>query len=310
MILIGGENLVDMIQREPDGGDVTFSALPGGAGYNVAMALGRQGVSTGYATPISTDSLGHMLAERLITSDVTLLANRVQAPTSLAVVTLNDGQASYQFYRNRTAERLVNLSDLNRFAERDVKAFQIGCLAIIDGVDANIWTEFFVEMKNRNVLTVLDPNVRAMLISNREDYLARLQLLLSHADVVKLSDEDLSWIIPDKSLDDAFEEIATMTNAALLVLTEGAKGCRARTAELELSVPASPVEKIADTVGAGDTFMASILAGLSSAGALGRREINTLSEEQLTKVLERAARAAAINCQRSGCNPPTAEELA
>ena len=310
MILIGGENLVDMIQTETGNGDMTFSALPGGSCYNVAMALGRQGVSTGYATPISTDSLGHMLADRLIDSDVTLLADRVNAPTSLAVVTLNDGQPSYQFYRNRTAERLINLSDLNSFAMRDVKAFHIGGLAVIAGVDANIWTEFFVSMKNQQVLTALDPNVRAMLIHDREDYLSRLQLLLSHADVVKLSDEDLGWIIPDKSLDDAFEEIATMTNAALLVLTEGAKGCRVRTVEFEIAVAASPVDKIVDTVGAGDTFMASILAGLSKAGALTRSEINELSEEQVTKIFKRAALAAAINCGRSGCNPPRADELA
>ena len=128
MILVGGENLMDMIQTGRQGANALFEAVPGGSPYNLAMAIGRQGQRIGYLTPISKDANGQHLAAHITASQVELLAGRVDAPTSLAMVALEDGVPTYAFYREGTAERQVSLSALSGHLDMDVSLFHIGCL--------------------------------------------------------------------------------------------------------------------------------------------------------------------------------------
>ena len=90
---------MDMIQSGTQNGNMLFEAVPGGSPYNVAMAIGRQGVDITYLTPISSDSNGDQLAAKLETSKVILSGGRVTQPTSLAMVTIDEGLPSYSFYR-------------------------------------------------------------------------------------------------------------------------------------------------------------------------------------------------------------------
>ena len=308
MIAVGGENLIDFVQGVSEGLP-TYTANPGGSPYNCAIALARQGVETGYMTPISTDALGGLLASRLEADGVVLLADRSDKPTSLAVVSLEEGIPSYAFHRADTAERQVDLVMLQEITPDGLNAFHVGGLAVADGTDANDWQAYFSACASRGICTSLDPNVRASLIHDRKGYMVRIERLLADARVLKLSDEDLFWMYPEADLESAIAVLRSKTDAGLVVVTLGPEGAIGFAGEQRVQIVAAPVDPLIDTVGAGDTFMATLLAQLERDGLLGAEDLKAMSAETLERVLKTASRAAAINCTRSGCNPPTLAEL-
>ena len=310
MIVVGGDNLIDLIESARNDAAVSFAGARGGSGYNTARAAARQGQSVGFITPIAMDNLGHFLADKMISDGVDLLSPRSQKPSSLAVITLNNGQPSYQFYRDDTAERQVDLPLLQNHFPANGSAFHLTSLAIISGTDADVWADFFAQQHAAGIVTTLDPNVRPMLISDCEQYLQRLWRLMNTADILKLSDEDLEWIFPDLDFDAACAELLTKTKAKLTIVTKGAEGAIGYCNGASVTVPAHPVPKLVDTVGAGDTFMGTVLSYLNTSGLLTQDALATLDQTTLTTLLTRAAKAAAINCGREGCNPPTSQELA
>lgn len=305
MILVGGENLIDFIESS----DGTFTAKLGGGPFNIAKALARQEQKVGYLTPVSTDQMGDRLAADLMADGVKLLAPRSKAPTSLALVSLVNGQPSYQFYRQKTAERQVTAPMLNRIIPKQAKAFQLGSLALTSGKDADVWAQMYRALHSRGVFTSLDPNIRPEFIKSRRKYLARLTWILPKTDLLKLSDEDLNWLDPTRSLEAAAEYLRQTYKIPLLVLTMGAEGAKAFTAQGNFSVSAPKAEPFVDAVGAGDTFMGTLLAQLSATGLLTREALEAAKELQIHSILGTSAKAAALNCQTSGCNPPYCAEL-
>ena len=303
MIVVGGENLIDFVQIYEKDDLPVYKAIPGGSCYNVAIAAARQGQKVSYITPISDDSLGNILASRLEADGVKVCAPRVQEPTSLAVVSLNDSQPSYQFYRTNTAERKITRQMLNEITPASIKIFHIGSIALIDGDDADLWEQRFCELAKQGVTTSLDPNIRKLLIKNQSQHLSRLKRMIKYANILKLSDEDLNYIYSEKSLDDAFDEICRSTNAKIVVLTMGEKGARVKTGEFSFEVNAAVCERIVDTVGAGDTFMGTVLAAINEKN-VSAAAISEINEIEIKQIIERASQAAALNCQTAGCNPP------
>ncbi len=305
MILVGGENLIDFIES-PDG---TFSANLGGGPFNIAKALARQGQKVGYLTPVSTDRMGARLAADLEADGVKLLAPRSPAPTSLALVSLENGQPRYQFYRRKTAERQVSTTLLNRIIPKQAKALHLGSLALTSGKDADAWAQIYRAVHKRGLFTALDPNIRPAFIKNRRKYMARLGWILPETDLLKLSDEDLAWLDPKRALADAAEHLRRRHGIPLLVLTKGAEGATGFTAAGQFSVSAPKAEPFRDAVGAGDTFMGTLLAQLSAGDLLARAALAAAAPATLRPVLQTAAKAAAINCQSAGCNPPYSTDL-
>mmetsp|Transcript_95435 Transcript_95435/g.269679 ORF Transcript_95435/g.269679 Transcript_95435/m.269679 type:complete len:333 (+) Transcript_95435:61-1059(+) len=322
MILVGGENLIDFIQaKELTNGLPSYRANPGGSPFNAAKALGRQlrgGTSgtVGYLTPISSDTLGELLAQQLEEADVALLAPRRSEPTSLAIVSLREGVPSYQFYRESTAERMVTPEGLETAAPGDATAMLLGSLALANGADADVWADFYCAQHAAGRFTVCDPNIRAAFIHNRDEFMARLDRVLAHSDLVKLSDEDLQWISPgEPDLRKSAAEMLKRSGAKLLITTLGGDGAFAlrragADGELEeVSVGAAKVAELRDTVGAGDTFCATLLATLAASGRLSASGLEAMARDDVEALLRRAAQAAAINCGREGCNPPTTAEV-
>ncbi|MBL4808321.1 MAG: carbohydrate kinase [Rhodobacteraceae bacterium] len=309
MILVGGENLIDFIQENGGDGYPLYRAIPGGSPYNIAKALSRQGAKTGYLTPISDDTLGALLAEGITDDNLTLLSPRSTLPTSLAVVSLVNGQAAYQFYRHGTAERDLTLASLHAAIPAETTGFNIGSLAITDGTDADAWTEAWIGAHNDGIFTSIDPNIRAPFIKDRDGYLARLTRMLKHADMIKLSDEDIAWITPDQPIEDAAKAMFDQSSAALLVLTLGAEGAIGFTKDGTVRIAPVAVPDLKDTVGAGDTFMGTLLAQVSARGLMTKGALAKAPPNDIRAILETAAKAAAINCGRVGCNPPYLNEL-
>lgn len=300
---VGGENLIDHVTR-----DGQVSAKVGGSPFNVAMGLGRLGAQVRYVSPISTDPWGGMLASALTSSDVALTGGRIDLPTTMARVEINEGIPSYQFEREGTAERAITEADILERIE-DVNVVHTGSLTLTKGPDADAWEAALAKAHEAGVFVSLDPNVRISVVDDRAAYRARILRMARKATLIKLSDEDLNELYPELDQDAALRSFRENTSAPLVVLTCGAEGACGVIKDLSVSVNAVAVPRLVDAVGAGDTFMANFLNGLAERNALSGVEVNTLSQEDLGTLLRRASLAASINCGREGCDPPTRSEL-
>lgn len=304
LIAVGGENLIDHVTRDGVG-----SGHAGGSPFNVAMALGRQGANVAYISPISTDGWGDTLAATLAGSGVVLTGGRRPEPTTMARVTVTDGIPSYAFEREGTAERMVTATSLAAALPEPARAIHTGSLTLTDGDDAAEWEAFLAACHAEGRVVSLDPNVRLSVIADPAGYRARILRIAAHCHIVKLSDEDLAALFPGQPEPGALEALRGLTSAHLIVLTRGAAGVTAFLGETRLDLPAAPVARLADTVGAGDTFTATLLAGLADSGALSPEGIAALSPDALAGLLTRSATAAALNCEAEGCDPPTRAAL-
>lgn len=306
MILCCGEALIDMLPRETRAGESCFAPHAGGAVFNTAVALGRLGAAAGFFSGLSSDFFGDQLREVLAESGVdTSLCVTADRPTTLAFVRLVAGQAAYAFYDEATAGRMLSPSDLPALPE-SVTALFFGGISLVGEPCAAAY-EALLTREGGARAVMIDPNIRPGFITDEGTYRARIGRMLGRADIVKLSDEDLRWL-------EGAGEIATLAAGVLargpklVLITEGAKGATGFADGLEVSVPAREVE-VADTVGAGDTFNAGILAALDAAGCLSKAGLSTLSAEILSDALDLAVRAAAVTVSRPGANPPWRHEL-
>jgi fructokinase len=306
MILCAGEALIDMLPRETAAGDMAFQPHAGGAVFNTSIALGRLGTPVGLFSGISNDLFGEILTDALDASGVdTSHAARSEQPSTLAFVKLVDGQASYAFYDENTAGRLLSKSDLPTLTD-DVDAMFFGGISLVVEPCAETYEALLLREADARV-TMIDPNVRTGFIKEEATYRARIDRMIAAADIVKVSDEDLIWLMGDGNLAAKAKEMMSKGPKVVFV-TEGAKGVTAFAGDRVVAVAATPVE-VVDTVGAGDTFNAGVLASLHDAGALNKSAIASLSDDVLSAAMTLGTRAAAVTVSRAGANPPTRADL-
>jgi len=306
MILCCGEALIDFLPRKTADGAVAYQPFAGGSVYNTAIALGRLGAPVALFTGLSTDFFGDMLREGLKASRVNLRFAKVwDRPSTLAFVKLTNGHARYSFFDDNSAGRMLVKRDLPQLP-KSVQALHFGSISLIpEPGGATLEALLAREAKSRVIS--LDPNIRPGMIANRRAHMARLTRMAALADIVKLSDEDVAWMTGKDDARAAAKKLLKQ-GAKLVIVTRGAKGVEAFTARDHLVRPARNV-KVVDTVGAGDTFTAGLLAALRSAKLLSKPKIAALDAGQLSAALDFAARAAAVTCSRPGADPPWAKEL-
>ena len=289
-----------------------FEVAPGGSPANVAVALARLGVPARMLARIADDMLGRRIRAHLTVNGVQLdHAVPAAEQTSLAMVAVGpDGGASYDFRVAGTADWQWSAEELAGALDGPVVALHSGSLALTMPPGAAVLRELVVRAADR--LTVsYDPNCRPLLMGDPGDVLAGVHDLLAVADVVKVSAEDLEWLLPGTRPEDVLEDwlgrgpaIVAVTLGGDGVLAACASGARSRR-------PGVPVT-VVDTVGAGDTFSAALLAGLHRRGLLGaaaRQALRALDAHTLDALLDEAVLAAAITCSRRGADPPTADDL-
>lgn len=299
MILCCGEALIDMLPRETNAGEQAFAPYAGGAVFNTAIALGRLGAPSGYLGGLSNDLFGQMLAQALTASKVDYsLCPRSGRPSTLAFVTLTDGQARYAFYDENTAGRMLSEPELPALDDT-TEALFFGGISLVSEPQANSYATLCSRAGDRVVM--IDPNIRPGFIVNEASYRARLAAMLARADIVKISDEDMEWLGTDPAA-------LLQGDTSVVLVTLGAEGVDVMTAHGTHRVPARQVE-VVDTVGAGDTFNAGFLAGLHKAGLLSRGALATASAENLGTAAGLGVRAAAVTVSRAGANPPWEDEL-
>lgn len=308
MILCAGEALIDMLPISSPSGAAGFAPHVGGAIFNTAIALGRLGVPAGMLTGISTDSFGNLLSAALTANAVdtshVVLADR---PTTLAFVELNGGQASYMFYDENSAGRMLSPEELPRVGD-DVTALYLGGISLACEPCADTYAGLLAQAGAGRAV-MIDPNIRPGFVRDADRFRTRLAAMLRQADIVKVSDEDLTWLhpgpmpVPDKV------RALLDHGPALVIVTRGGEGATAYLADgTEVTVPALRA-KVVDTVGAGDTFNAGVLASLSEQGLLTKDALRGLSAQAVTDALTFGARVAAVTVSRAGANPPWAREL-
>ncbi|TKG68393.1 carbohydrate kinase family protein [Prauserella endophytica] len=303
MIVSGGEALVDLVPAESTV-DLLAPRLGGGP-YNVALASARLGVPTAFLSRISTDRFGDALVERLEASNVdTSLLQRGPEPTTLAVVALDENSsARYSFYTEGTADRLV--TDPGPLPGHTT-ALSLGTLGMVLEPGASAYEAVLRRESERGVLTALDPNIRADMITDAVAYRARFASWLPYVRLLKLSMDDAEWLAEGAGVLEAAKGWLD-AGVEAVVLTKGGDGLSVVTADGEVaSAPTVPVD-VVDTIGAGDTVQAALLAWLVQQDT---QRPSDLEPADWGQALGYAARAAAITVSRSGAEPPTADELA
>ena len=310
MFVVGGESLIDLVQKPlgPDG-VIRMSAHQGGSPYNCAIALSKLGNDTGFLCPISKDGFGTYLLGPLDEAGVKpLLEERVFAPTTLAVVTLNaKKEAQYEFYRG--ADRAFTGEGLRAALPERMGVFQIGGFCPIEPEDAAVWVDVATSALRQGAILSMDPNVRPSLVSDFEAYRRRLEVFFDLVHIVKLSQEDLAALEAGKPIEQHAKELLARPNCELVVVTLGEEGSLAFTesGSARAGIYSPPV--FGDTVGAGDSLMAGVPTILGEEGHLQPGRLRRLDRVALARVLRFGAVVAGLNCGEKGCNPPKRGEV-
>ena len=297
-IWVCGEVLIDLI---PDGSGERVPHVGGGPA-NTAKALARLGHDVYFIDGISSDKYGQMSRQELLDDEVKLdLALSSDKPTCLAIVSLNEnGGASYEFEIDGTATFDFSDSWLPDPARYKPNVLHIGTLVTVIQPGADVLYDWAMQVAEFAPI-VFDPNVRSVVMNDRDKYLAAVERWVAISSVVKVSDDDLAWLYPGQQYADVAKRWIN-DGAALVAVTRGADGLVGFTADGVVEVPGVKVD-VADTVGAGDTVGAIIVEAMIEKGILN------LTGDILKAVLNRAAVAAAITCSREGAQPPYMHEL-
>jgi fructokinase len=312
-VATAGEALIDMIE-EADG---RLRPCNGGAVYNLTRALGLQGVGTLYLNPLSKDRFGRGMAEAIHQAGVTLANDKpVHQPTSLAVVGLDEhGKASYSFYREGVADRQVSVMGLDLACEGlpELKIVATGCLALVAD-DSDKYLPWLKGQRAAGRLVVVDANLRPAIVPDMAAYQASVMAALGQAHIVKVSDDDLVTLgFTDPDPLQAARELLAKTPAQWLALTLGPRGAALLHRDGHGWHAAEPAAvKVADTVGAGDCFIAGLLVALLERPAMQQATQASelrLADADVQHILGRAIACASLCVMETGCVPPSLAQV-
>lgn len=317
MIASYGEALVDLFVRPFASGALQADARAclGGSVFNFCLAAQRQGLHGRYLNALSTDHFGQQFAQLLKAEGALLDAPRCTEPTSIAVIELDEqGKANYAFHRNGVADTARSAMDIIATWSTETALLHTGCLMLTPPA----WPEtaqILAHARQAGCLVSVDANLRLAVASEQGSYLAHVRQACVSADMVKVSEDDLialGMIRASERLNEraavaaARQWFAQSETVAMVALTMGERGAWLLTREAEFHQSAGENIQVADTVGAGDTFIAALLAQLGSQAGLSMTAARTgWAGMDLAAALRHAVVAAEICVSRVGCNPPT-----
>ena len=288
-VVVVGEALIDIVES-PDG-QIEY---PGGSPANVAYGLGRLDVKAGLLTAIGRDQRGDAIAAHLQGAGVVLLpGSKSLGKTATATARIAaDGSAEYTFEIEWALAPLA--------LPYAPKILHTGSIATFLEPGASV-VRSLLEQAQGGCMITYDPNIRAALVGSHHEALSLFEEVVPLTDVVKMSAHDARWLYPGKELEDTASHLLAL-GTGLAVVTQGSSGSLTATRHIQLTVPAIP-SNVADTIGAGDSYMSALIMGLLLRGSDG------LAPTVLERIGTIASMAASITVGRPGANPPTHREL-
>ncbi len=288
-----GEALVDFV---PD-------PVPGGGPMNVAITATRLGGWGVFGGCISTDEFGQQIWDHLVANEVDLsLTSRSDAPTARAIVE-HVPELRFRFEGSDTADTQLETLDIDSLGGGP-HLFHGGTLGMFRGRTAETLA---AAAERHDGIVSLDPNVRPQIIDDREQWLHFHERWLPNVSIYKGSDEDLSWIWPDRS-PEASAEAVLAAGVPVVILTKGGEGLSILTPHGSSDAPTPEVE-VVDTVGAGDTIVGAVLTSLAEMAVTTPSQLMDVSAEAWNTIAQRSVDAAGVTVSRAGANPPYRHEL-
>ena len=311
MYLVCGEALFDFFSEEDASGlasKVNYTSIAGGSPFNVAVGLRRLGIEAGLFGGVSTDFLGRRLAQVLEDEGVSRqFLVEFAAPTTLAMVAVGaNGSPQYSFRGEGCADRQLQVAHLPVLGD-EIRGLHIGSFSLVVQPIGDTLLAL-VQRESGKRLISLDPNVRLNPQPDIQLWRDRIAELVKHADLIKVSDEDLHLLYPEQSPESVLQGWL-QHRCQLIFLTRGGDGASVFSRRHGTwSQPAIDIV-MADTVGAGDTFQAALIAWLTEQQLDSVEGLLQLSREQIDAMLGFAIRAAALTCTRTGPDLPYRRQL-
>jgi len=313
MIICIGEAVIDMFHKQDPAYGEVFYPLPGGCCYNMSIAIARLGVQAAFLGRISTNFFGNIQVRRLQENNVqtNLLLRRDENPILAFIKTEEGRQPEYAFYDEGTVDRLLSPEEIPCLPA-NTSCIVFGSISMaMEPIASTI--ESLINKYTEHKVIAFDPNIRPFMIKDRDAYMKRFNQWAALCTIAKISSEDFEYIFPDTEPYDALQKMIDL-GTRLAIVTLGHNGAAAmlrceNESVIKVCVPGIHIEKIADTVGAGDTFLGAFLARLELRGKLSHNAITNLYKDDLHDALTFANKAAAIVCARNGAEPPTLKEM-
>ncbi|MBY8931544.1 carbohydrate kinase [Pseudomonas sp. Wu6] len=311
MYLVCGEALFDFFSEEDASGlasKVNYKSIAGGSPFNVAVGLRRLGIEAGLFGGVSTDFLGRRLVQVLEDEGVSRqFLVEFAAPTTLAMVAVGaNGSPQYSFRGEGCADRQLQVAHLPVLGD-EIRGLHIGSFSLVVQPIGDTLLAL-VQRESGKRLISLDPNVRLNPQPDIQLWRDRIAELVKHADLIKVSDEDLHLLYPEQSPESVLQDWL-QHRCQLIFLTRGGDGASVFSRRHGTwSQPAIDIV-MADTVGAGDTFQAALIAWLTEQQLDSVEGLHQLSREQIDAMLGFAIRAAALTCTRTGPDLPYRRQL-
>ncbi len=306
-ILVIGEAIADFLPTDDE--PSRFACVLGGSGFNTALALARLGASPDYAGTLSTDALGKRFHRALAAEGVGMgTLTRSDAPTPVAIVSPQGASHGAMFALHLAGTAHEGPAALPERLPPGVVHVHAASFAATVGAAAHASLALLREGRAL-ASSSYDPNIRAACLPPRAEAVPLIEARVAASTIAKASVEDMAWLYPGLAPQEALERWSAL-GCPMPIVTRGERGALALGRQGFVEAP-SPRVEVADTVGAGDTFTAALLAAMGRDGALGpaSRADSAFTPERLSRWLGFACRAAAFTCARPGCDPPRLAEL-
>lgn len=304
-----GELLIDFVSTTIDvplGNCPAFVKAPGGAPANVAVGLAKLGVKAGFIGKVGDDPFGHFLVGILSRENVDtshLKLDRSTRTTLAFVANRSDGRKEISFYRNPGADQMLSPEDIDPDYIRKGKLFHFGSVSMSHSPSREATLHAVGLAKQFGLLVSYDPNWRPPLWDDHEEARRIIWHAMQYADVVKLAEEEWEFVTGTSSFERGARKILD-AGAKLVVVTMGERGAWFTNGSVSKSVEPFKID-VVDPLGAGDGFVAALLAQLIG------KPIEDTSEDELCQAVRIANAAGAFTCTRMGVIPalPTKAEL-
>jgi len=307
-VLVCGEAIIDLFVDVADG-EMRAKPVLGGSPFNVAIGLARLDVPTSFFGGLSGDSFGAAIRARLLAERIdTRHAVATDRLTTISVVGMDaTGRPTYAFHGEGKADRSVGIADLPATLDDDIRALVMGSYTLAVEPVAEAYLALARREAGRRLISI-DPNLRPTVTPNIDRWRHQFAAFLPCASIIKASDEDLDIAFPGVAHHDLVAGWFAV-GVALCVVTRGANGAVAWRPGHEPIIVGGRNVELVDTVGAGDSFHAALLARLDRIGALSRHAVTALDDSCLADALAFAVTASAVTCTRLGADPPRSAEL-